>query len=241
MQNITYDPAEGPLRVLGVCSGPGQAIWFTLALQAGLKAGSGASPFEVVGLFSDRPANPALEEARNRSLPTYLLDAAGYHHGQADQLMSEKDNLAFEQAMTELLAPARADCLLVDGYQWTIGSSLLEKYAALRIWPAGPLCLRRFLETGEKTLRARVTWLTAPGGLGPVVVTAPPVAIDYGQFNDVKDGVSLYLAEVMAQSGRAGARAVLEIARGHLNLDQAGIPLYQGQSAPGGLVLDRWD
>lgn len=241
MRKIKYDSAGGPLRVLAVCSGPGQAVWAALDLQKELKAKSGHSPFEVVGLFSDRPAGAALEEAVRRSLPTFILDSSGYHHGQPREQMSAEDIVVFEKAMIELVSGARADCLLVDGYQWTIGSNLLEEFLAVRIWPAGPLCLKRFLRTGESILRARVTWLTAPGGLGPVIVTAPPVDIDYGKFVDEKSGVSLYLKQVMGQSGRAGARAVLEMGRGDLSLDDDGAPCYKGGSAPQGLILDSWD
>ena len=155
--------------------------------------------------------------------------------------MSAGDIAAYEKAMIDLVSEAGVDCLLVDGYQWTIGSSLLDKFAAVRIWPAGPPCLRRFLETGEKTLRARVTWLTAPGGLGPVIVTAPAVDIDYGEFTDEKSGVSLYLARVMDQSGRAGARAVQELGLGNFDMDDDGVPRYKGTSVPQGLIIDSWD
>lgn len=156
MRDSIYKPTDAaPMRVLTVCSGPGQATWAALDLQQKLRADSGSCSFEVIGLFSDRPASAALEAGARRSLPTYLLDASNYHHGEPGQQMSPEDILAFEKAMIELLSPARADCLLADGYQWTIGSSLLDRYSALRIWPAGPLCLKRFLETGEKVLRAR--------------------------------------------------------------------------------------
>ena len=241
MRKFTYDPAGGPLRVLGVCSGPGQAVWAALDLHKKLKEESGGCPFEVAGLFSDRPASAALEAAARRSLSTYLLDSAAYHQGQPGQQMSPGDIMAFEKAMIDLLADARIDCLLVDGYQWTIGSTLLDKFAAVRIWPAGPLCLKRFLETGEKTLRARVTWLTAPGGLGPTIITAPPVEIDYGEFTDEKSGVGLYLARVMEQSGRAGARAIQELGQGNFNMDGGNGLSYKGSPAPDGLMLDSWE
>lgn len=240
MPKVIYDPAKGPMRVLAVCSGRGQAAWAALDLQKELGAGSKGCPFEVIGLFSDRPASRALEEADRRSLPKYLLDAAEYHRGEPGQQMSAEDNLAFEQAMMELISPARADCLLVDGYQWTIGRVLLNNFSAVRIWPGGPPCLKNFFKTGEKALRAKTTFLTAPGGLGPVMITAPPVYIDYGAFSDEKSGVSLYLPSVMEQSGRAGARAVEEISLGHFSVDADNLLYYNGQPLPDGLVLDRW-
>ena len=104
--------------------------------------------------------------------------------------------------------------------------------------PAGPLCLKRFLETGEKTLRSRATWLTAPGGLGPVIVTAPPAEIDYGEFTDEKSGVALYLERIMDQNGRA--RAVQELGQGNFKINGDGVPHYEGKSSPGGLILDGW-
>lgn len=240
MPNITYNTGQGPMRVLTVCSGPGKATWSALDLQKELAA-AGDSPFEVTGLYADRPVSPALEEADRRSLPKYLLDSSEYHHGQPGEQMSPEDILAYEKAMIELTAPARPDCLLIDGYQWTIGRYLLDRFLAVRIWPAGPACLKRFIQSGEKVLRAKTTFLTAPGGLGPAIVTAPPVTIDYSRFTDEKSGISLYLTRVMEQSGRAGARAIQEIARGNFSFDDQGSLLYQGRPAPDGLVLDSWN
>jgi len=236
-----FNPAGAPMRVLAVCSGAGKAVWTALDLQRKLEAESGRSSFEVVGLFSDRPSSPALAEAARRSLPTYLLDSSDYHHGQPGEQMSAGDLVAYEKAMMELVSAARVDCLLVDGYQWTIGANLLEEFSAVRIWPAGPPCLKRFLQTGEKVLRARVTWLAAPGGQGPVIITSPPVNIDYGEFSDEKSGVSLYLERVMDQSGRAGAKAVQELGLGNFDWDDGGVLRYMGSSTPHGLILDSWD
>ena len=241
MPNITHNPAQGPLRVLTICSGPGQATWAALELQQQLKAKSGFSPFEVAGLFSDRPGGPALAEADRRSLPKYFLDSSAFHRGQPGQQMSAEDNLAYETALMELVAPAAADCLLVDGYQWTIGRPLLGKFSAVRIWPAGPACLKGFLKTGQTVLRNRVTYLTAPGGVGPVIITAPPITVDYSRFEDERGALALYLPQVMAQSGRAGARAVEEIGRGNFALDAQGVLSYKGQIAPNGLVIDAWN
>lgn len=235
-----FNSSAGPLRVLGVCSGPGPAIWSALDLQNEMKAQPGGCPFELVGLFSDRPASPALAEADRRSLPKYLLDAEPYHNGPAGELMSPDDNKAFEADMIELMAPLKADCLLVSGYQWTIGPKLLDKYLGLRVWPGGPACVKGFLKTGDKNLRAKVTFLTAPGGVGPVMIVAPSLNIDYGRFEDEKGGVSIYLASAMEQSGLAGARAVLELARGHFGSAESGDLYYKGQIIPDGLVFDSW-
>lgn len=72
------------------------------------------------------------------------------------------------------------------------------------------------------------------------MVTAPPLSIDYAKFNDIKSGLSLHISEVMEQSARAGARAVLEMALGHFSLDADSRLLYMGQAAPEGLLLDSW-
>lgn len=235
-----YNPAGEPLKVVAVCSGPGNTVWQALDLQREMAA-DGGSPFEIVGLFSDRPLSRALEEAERQGLNKYLLEASAFHRGEPGELMSSQDSQAFEEAMIDLLRPAGADCLLVDGYQWTIGSRLLEKYAAIRVWPGGPACLKNFLKTGQKALRAKVTFLTAPGGLGPVMLTAPPVEIDYDKFDDEKSALTLYLPQVMEQSGRAGARAVLEISRGNFGLDEAGGLYFQGRAVPDSLSFDRWE
>lgn len=239
MIKSVYEPGK-KLRVVGVCSGPGQAFWSAFDYQDTLEASSGSCPFEMVGLFSDRPASAALAEADRRGLPTYLLDAGDFHHGPAGQLMSVEDNLAFEKAMVELLAPIEADCLLVSGYQWTIGSRLLGKYLAVRLWPGGPACVKAFLKTGDKNLRAKATLLTAPGGLGPVMIVAPPVVIEQDQFEDEKSGLLLYLPPAMEQSGRAGTEALVQLGRGNFGLDEANTLYYQGKALPEGLIFDHW-
>lgn len=232
-----YDPKSGPMRVLGVCSGPGQAVWNALELQKEMSLEPEGCPFEVAGLFSDRAESPALEEAERRSLPKYLLGADDFHHGRPGEQMSEADNQAFERAMIDLLAPAGIDCLLVDGYRWTIGSYLLSRYQAVRIWPGGPACVRAFFKSGEKNLRARTTYLTAPGGVGPVLLTSECFAVDYSRFSDEKDGLRLYLKPIMELSGKTGAKAVAEIALGRFGLDEAGNLCYQGRPVPEGLAL----
>lgn len=235
-----HQPADGPLKAVAVCSGPGNSVWSSLDLQRDMET-KGDCPFEIVGLFSDRPASRALEEADRRRLRKYLLDAGTYHQGEPGSLMSTQDNQTFEESVVDLLNPAGAGCLLVDGYQWTIGPKLLEKYQVIRVWPGGPTCLKNFLKTGQTVLRAKVTFLTAPGGVGPVMLTAPPLDIDYGRFKDEKSAVALYLPPVMGQSGQAGARALLEISLGHFSLNEAGGLYFKGQASPEGLMLERWE
>ena len=236
-----HNPGTSRLRVLAVCSKAGQAVWSAIDLQKEMEATPDGCPFEIVGLFSDNPDSPALKEAAAKSLPAFVLDAAKYHHGADGAQMSLEASVAFEKAMIELLAPAKADLLLVDGYRWSIQSLLLKEYKAVRIWPGGQLCLTGVLQKRQTQLRAKATYLTAPAGQGSVLVMSEAVDIDYGKFSDENSGVELYLPQVMEQSARAGARAVLELASGHFGFDEKGQLCYKGQVAPAGLEVDSWN
>ena len=235
-----HNPATGGLRVVALCSGPGQAVWRALAFQKEMEGTPDGCPFEIVGLFSDRPDNQALKEAEAKGLNGFILEAAKYHRKAPDEQMSAEEALAYEKDMITILAPARADLLLLDGYQWSPQDTLLNDYKTIRVWPGGTPCLTAFMKSGQTQLRATATYLNAPRGQEPVLVRAEAVEIDYAKFGDEKSAVELYLSKVMEQSGEAGARAVLEMALGHFGRDEGGRLCYKGEPAPAGLKIDSW-
>ena len=228
-----HNPATGRLRVVALCSGPGQAVWKTLELQKAMEVTADGCPFEVIGLFSDRPDGPALAEAHKRGLQIFMLEAPAQ--------MSDADRLSFETAMLDLMAPAQADLLLIDGYQWTIKETLLNEYKAIQVWPGGPPCLEAFFETGETALRAKIYDLNAPNETDLVLVTSEQLEIDPRQAAHRQEAMDIYLPPALEQAARAGARAVLELALGHCGRNDDGRLYYLHQPAPAGLVIDDWN
>ena len=54
------NPARGKLRVLGYCSGSGNTLWKAYELQKEMEKTPEGCPFEIVGIFADKPDSKAV-------------------------------------------------------------------------------------------------------------------------------------------------------------------------------------
>lgn len=75
---------------------------------------------------------------------------------------------------------------------------------------------------------------------GPILITSPPVPVDYSLHTDEEARFRHYLKLVNEQSRLVGARTALELALGHFQRDEKGTYYYKGQPAPLGIKLENW-
>ena len=66
------NPARGKLRVLGYCSGSGNTLWKAYELQKEMEKTPEGCPFEIVGIFADKPDSKAVAAARFTPKPSPL-------------------------------------------------------------------------------------------------------------------------------------------------------------------------
>ena len=72
-------PARGKLRVLGYCSGSGNTLWKAYELQKEMEKTPEGCPFEIVGIFADKPDSKAVAAAQAYGVPYVAVDIRQYY------------------------------------------------------------------------------------------------------------------------------------------------------------------
>ncbi len=154
-------------RIAVLASGRGSNLQAVLdAIAAGTLAG------EVVGVFSDKPAAPALQ----RVPPAQRWSARAREYADRD---------AFDAALAEAVAAARPDWVLCAGYMRILGSAFVERFRGrtLNIHPSllpkfrGLHTHARALAEGEREHGASVHFVIPELDAGAVIAQAV-VAVD---------------------------------------------------------------
>lgn len=251
--NLIHDPVCGKMKVLGFASGSGNTLWKTYELQKEMEQTREGCPFEIVGVFSDKPDSKAIEMAKTIGIPFAALDLKGFHAKHNAPLSDLEVRALFDQEVAKLIEPFGADLILLAGYVWATTEAIVDHYWMVNVHPAdlsvAPYGHRLFagadgvgdtLHLKQETICSSAHLATAEIDGGPLLMRSPSHKIDYTITEDQQTLRKMVLQVVNEHSRHLGARVVLEIALGKFGLDEMGQVRYQGESAPAGIKINSW-
>lgn len=249
------NPAHGKLRVMGYCSGSGNTLWKAFELQRAMEQTQEGCPFEIVGIFADKPDCKAVATAEQYGIPWESIDIRQYY---ADHGTPLKDRVLRAQFDAEALARVEkfhADMILLAGYVWATTDIILDNYLVVNVHPAD---LAITDDTGRRLLAGangigsafehRMDYLRATSHLatkeldaGPLLIRSPKVPVDYTLHEDEEARFHHYLKMVNHQSRLVGARTVLELALGNFAVDDEKHLYHKGVRMEQGLTFEDWE
>jgi folate-dependent phosphoribosylglycinamide formyltransferase PurN len=190
-----FDPeAKGrAMRVAAFLSGSGTNIRNLLELQHRLNREEGASPFEVVFLFSDRSDGACKGEkiAVEHGLPYFSYDIRTFHRLRSLQrTVATSEGLAarkaFDRLPEVLVKTFNIDVIALGGYMsyTTLRGCINVHPADLSIMTSdgrrkyvGDHAVRDAIAAGEKALRASTLWTDAGVDTGPLLMVSGPLPV----------------------------------------------------------------
>ena len=256
-----FDPRkEGrPMRVAGFMSGSGTNIMKLLELEKGLKAREGASPFEVIFIFSDRADGRCAGEtiALESGLPYFSYDIRAFHRMRSMKLtVRTPEGLAarreYDLVAGRLVRGFEIDVIALGGYM-----SYTTLNRCINVHPADlsirlPDGRRRYVGdnavhdavlAGERHLRASTLWTDEGVDTGPLLMVSDPLPVNLPAPVEVllKDRERFLMAvEGHQQALKEGGdwkifpRTIEMIARGLFAFDDEGSVYVDGEPAPEG-------
>ncbi len=148
-------------RVAVLASGAGSTLRALIEAQHG-----GQLPVQFVGLFSDKPAAPALEHALRAGIPVCALSPKGY-----------ANRAAHDAALFARVADAQPDLVVCAGYMRIIEAASTRRFAGrmINLHPSllpkhrGLHTHRAALDAGDLSHGASVHLVTAELDDGPIL------------------------------------------------------------------------
>lgn len=250
---LIHNPVHGKLKVLGFASGSGNTLWKTYELQKEMEQTREGCPFEIVGVFSDKPDSKAVETAKTIGMPYRALDLRKFHASHNAPLTDLRVRALYDQEVAALIEPFGADLILLAGYVWATTEAIVDHYQMVNVHPAdlsvAPYGHRLFagadgvgdtLRLQQKTICSSAHLATAEIDGGPLLMRSPSHEIDYSIPDENQQLRKTVLKAINEHSRHLGARVILEIAQGRFALDQEGRVIYEGSPVPGGVKIESW-
>jgi folate-dependent phosphoribosylglycinamide formyltransferase PurN len=190
-----FDPkaAGRPMRVAGFMSGSGTNILRLLEREKLLKAREGASPFEVVFIFSDRSDGSCYGEsiACDTGIPYMSYDIRTFHRLRAlERTVSTPEGLEtrreFDKVASKLIKAFEVDVIALGGYMsyLTLDRCINVHPADLSVLDAkgkpkyaGDNAVVDAITSGEKLLRSSTIWTDKGVDTGPILMVSDPVRV----------------------------------------------------------------
>ena len=190
-----FDPkATGrPMRVAGFMSGSGTNILRLLEREKLLKARDGASPFEVVFIFSDRSDGSCYGEsiACDTGIPYMSYDIRTFHRLRAlKRTVSTPEGFEtrreFDKVAGKLIKAFEVDVIALGGYMsyLTLDRCINVHPADLSVLDAkgkpkyaGDNAVVDAITSGEKLLRSSTIWTDKGVDTGPILMVSDPVRV----------------------------------------------------------------
>jgi folate-dependent phosphoribosylglycinamide formyltransferase PurN len=190
-----FDPRSvgRPMRVAAFMSGTGTNILKLLELQKHLRTREGASPFEVVFLFSDTSDGTCLGEriAYERGIPYISYDIRAFHEirglrrtaATPEGLSARKE---YDRVAATVVKAFDIDVIALGGYM-----SYVTLSRCVNVHPAdlsiltpdgqrkyvGDQAVLDAISAGERVLRSSTIWTDQGVDTGPLLMVSPPLEV----------------------------------------------------------------
>lgn len=252
-----HDPAEGPLRVVGLMSGSGTNIRKIIEHQKYLEKEEGASPFEMVVLFSDRWDSNATRIGNEYDIPVLTRDIGGFYTKKGKRRSDLSIRPEFDQATANALEPFDVKVGVYGGYMSVATMPLLEAFLGINVHPAdlsieqqgkrkytGDHAVRDAIAAGEKTIAASTHIIEEHVDQGRLFMISAPIDVVLKDRWDIATAAGLAEAESYNQDRLKEngdwiifPKTVEYIARGRFGHDESGLLYFDGKAIPKGLRL----
>jgi len=256
-----FDPKEAgrPMRVAGFMSGSGTNILRLIEREKLLKAREGASPFEVVFIFTDRSDGSCYGEsiACDTGIPYLSYDIRTFHRLRAlKRTVTTQEGFEarreFDRVAASLVKAFEVDVIALGGYMsyLTLGRCINVHPADLSILTpkgkrkyVGDNAVVDAIAAGEKLLRSSTIWTDRGVDTGPLLMVSDPVKVQLNEPLEslVSDREKLLRVaeEHQNQLKEAGDWKIFPmtiemIARGRFALDEQKRVYVDGQPVPRG-------
>jgi folate-dependent phosphoribosylglycinamide formyltransferase PurN len=257
------DRAGRPMRVAAFMSGSGTNIIKLLELEKKLKSEEGASPFNVIFIFSDRADGSCRGEqiAHENGIPYFSYDIrVFYRRRKAKRTVASPEGLAlrkeFDSVAARLVKAFEIDLNALGGYM-----SYITLDRCINVHPADlsiltPEGKRRFvgdhavldaLLAGERSLSSSTIWTDRGVDTGPLLMVSHPLKIQISESPEslTRDRGRLMkiVEEYQERLKREGdwqifPRTIEMIARGRFALDEDNRVYVDGLPVPNGYRED---
>lgn len=251
---LLYNRNKGKLRVVGFVSGSGNTLWKAYELQKELEKTIEGSPFEVVGIFSSKLENKALDFAKANNIPYAAIDIKEFYKERNAKITDMEVRAEFDKHILREIASFKADIVFLAGYVWATTDVILDNYTLVNVHPADLSIMKdgRRAFAGPNgvgdALEARAEYIASSSHIatpvlddGPILIISPKIPVDYTLDLEGKDFMRHYLKQVNAQSRNVGARTIYEIAVGNFAVDENNRVHYKGKPVEDGVRIDDWE
>ena len=256
-----FDPrvAGRPMRVAAFMSGSGTNVVRLIEHEAALRASEGASPFELMFIFSDRSDGSCHGEriAEKRGIPYFSHDIRAFHRlrglkRSVDVPGGMEARREYDKTAGKLADAFEIDVIALGGYM-----SYTTLQGCVNVHPADLAILtpdgrRRFcgdhavadaIAAGEQFLRSSTIWTDQGVDTGPLLMVSAPVRVELPEPLPelLKDRERFLRAAEMNQQRlkeegdwRIFPKTIEMISRGRFAFDSEGRVYVDGRPVPGG-------
>jgi len=253
-----HDPAEGPLRIVGLMSGSGTNLRRILEHQEHLTHEAGRPVYEVAAIFSDAWNSKAVEIGRDHDLPVLVRDLRAWLKKRGIPRSDLKRREEFDCATVEALRPFRAKAAAYAGYMSLATPPLIQAWLGVNVHPAdlsvtlpdgkrkwtGAHAVADAIAAGEKFLHSSTHLIEPECDMGRLFMISAALPVEIPAGADLSnpatlDQVASQNQDRLKQKGDwiIFPRTLEAIARGQFQTDSAGNFYFQGQPIPQGLRL----
>ena len=251
--------AGRPMRVAAFLSGSGTNIMKLIEREKMLKSAEGASPFEVIFIFSDRSDGVSAGEkiACENGLPYVSCDIRTFYRmrslkksvGTPEGLSARKE---YDRPAKTLVKAFEIDVIALGGYM-----SYITLDRCVNVHPAdlsirlpngqrkyvGDHAVRDAIAAGETMLRASTLWTDEGVDTGPLLMVSEAIPVELPEALDsLIQKREVFLRVVNAHQARLKAvgdwkifpRSIELIARGRFGFDENRALYFDGHPAPEG-------
>lgn len=253
-----FDPAQGPMRVVGLMSGSGSNIRKIIEHQTRLESEKGYSPFIVVALFSDRASSQAVWIGKEHDLPVVTRDLEGFCSKRGVSRRDLRAREEFDRETVRALSPFGAHAAAFAGYMSIATRPLIEGFLGINVHPAdlsveeapgkrrftGDHAVRDAIASGEKWIRSSTHIVEPVVDGGRLLMISPPVEVILDEKWDLRSKEDLCAAESFNQERLKEKgdwvvfpRTLEDLALGRFAVDEGGLLYYDGVPIPQGYRL----
>lgn len=253
-----YEPADEPMRVVGLMSGKGTNLVKILEHQETLRRERGVPPYVAAAIFSDVLDSNAVKIGAHWDLPVITRDIDGYYrqrgfskktmHGEGAVVRKE-----FDTEIVRALWPFAAHVAAYAGYMSAASSVLVNALLGVNVHPAdltvrdvdgtpkyrGDRAVLNALKAGEKTLRASTHIIAEEIDQGPVLMVSAPlpvVMVDGKSLEQLADEHQDRLKEI--GDWKIFPLTLQFLAEGRFAKDESGLLHFDGQPIPNGWRME---
>ena len=253
-----HDPADGPLRVVGLMSGSGSNIRKILEHQMHLEAEQGESPFQMVVLFTDRAESQAVRIGKEHDLPVVVRDLMGFCAKRGVSRTDLKAREAFDEETVKALSPHGVKAAAYGGYMSIATRPLIQAFLGINVHPAdlsvqrpdgarkyvGDHAVRDAIAAGEMSIASSTHIIEPVVDGGRILMISAAMAVTLEPGWDLRHPEDLRKAEEANQEKLKERgdwvifpRTLEDLARGKFAQDEMGNLYFEGRPIPHGWRL----